>query len=331
MSKSRYDQISVNTKSSSSREHYSARIAGSFVSTVVQMSLMYPLDTLGKVVMNGREPILKAGQNVFKTAQLFNKTVFGNAADLPFFVRYLSLYRGFATSAVLKLGRSSVAYAAQPLFAELLQCKYESKLSNPMAHAISGSAVGLAELIILPADNIKVKKQSNPLFAQKSFSTIFKQESWGSLFSAAPSTVVRNVNNASLVFGVSEFIRHQLTNGKKQPLSIWQEIFAAATGAIIATIASNPADVVKTRVQNQSSLTGEIKSDWQVAKQIYSELGIRGFGKGIGTKLATYAPRVTMMLTLTPQVSARLHNFFFSNRPENIDSRQYDMVRPSQR
>jgi len=62
------------------------------------------------------------------------------------------------------------------------------------------------------------------------------------------------------------------------------------TAATVASISTNPLDVIKTRLQVTDTHAGVKPTVWRTIQQLLKEEGIRGFGKGGLARVVSVAP-----------------------------------------
>ncbi|CAM6106937.1 unnamed protein product [Calypogeia fissa] len=99
-----------------------------------------------------------------------------------------------------------------------------------------------------------------------------------------------------------------------QKLEVQYELGSAFIAASVAAALTNPADIVKTRLQvqgksNKSSAT-QYTGTIDAARKIYAKEGIAGFTKGMSSRVLWVAPSATIMFTSYDQLMKRLERMW---------------------
>lgn len=94
-------------------------------------------------------------------------------------------------------------------------------------------------------------------------------------------------------FVVYEKLKEQWINANRESISSWGYMSCSCIAAILGGIVSNPFDVVKTRVQVDSS-----RHALSVITKMYQENGLRSFSRGMGARVLWIVPSMTISITL---------------------------------
>ena len=158
------------------------------------------------------------------------------------------------------------------------------------------------EVAFLPLDRWKLLRQINnttPFFD-------LVQQQRTKLYVGSSITCVRNIKAFSAWFGVSDVVNQYFShNGQPGPTPFYQRIITSSAGAIVATVISNPADVIKTIKQTQSDRLHGQKPDssMKIFSQVWKENGIKGLGRGMWPRLGSIVPRLTFLKALSEELS----------------------------
>jgi hypothetical protein len=164
------------------------------------------------------------------------------------------------------------------------------------------SLTGIGEIILLPLDVLKIKRQTNPeAFRSRGFLRIVADEGMG-LYRGAGWTAARNAPGSFALFGGSAFTKEYLFGLQDYGAATWSQNFVASIGGAVASITvAAPLDVVKTRIQNANfeSSTGGVT----IIKEMIKNEGFGAFFKGLTPKVSSsssWRPLVTLALVCVP-------------------------------
>lgn len=190
----------------------------------------------------------------------------------------------------------------------------------------SGAAVGLAtmahDVIMTPMDCIKQRLQlgyhSNSVY--QCACAMFKQEGPRAFMLSYPTTLLMNVPYALIMGTTNEAIRMVINPDEEYSLSAY--IFSGAAAGSVAAAATNPLDVVKTRLQTQHLVRQELifgpaakaaaapggespcprvplryTGMLQTARTLMKEEGAGIFARGLQARLMIHAPSVAICWT----------------------------------
>ena len=164
-------------------------------------------------------------------------------------------------------------------------------------HATAGSLIGIGEIILLPLDVLKIKRQTNPeAFRSRGFFRIVADEGMG-LYRGAGWTAARNAPGSFALFGGSAAAKQWWYKLEDYNRATWGQNFVASiAGAAASLLVSAPLDVVKTRIQNRNF---EIKeSGFRIVGRMAREEGFTSFFKGLTPKLLMTGPKLVFSFWL---------------------------------
>ena len=115
-----------------------AKLIGSSSAGVVEIATFHPIDTVIKRMMN-------------------NKSAANSLASLRSVIGSVStLYSGVGFGMLYKVNQRVYKYGGQAQLAEMMPHR------GGLAHALSGAAIGVGEVALLPLDIFKIRKQLHP-------------------------------------------------------------------------------------------------------------------------------------------------------------------------
>lgn len=274
-----------------------ARILGSASAGICEISVFHPVDTISKRLMSNHTKVSSASE--------FNKVIFKEFANESLGKRLGSLFPGLGYAACYKILQRVYKYGGQPFANEFLNTNFKSsfedlfgaKNGKLLMSATAGSLIGIGEIVLLPLDVLKIKRQTNPeSFKGRGFLKIIKDEGFG-LYRGWGWTAARNAPGSFSLFGGNAFAKEYIFGLQDYSQATWSQNFVASIfGASASLIVSAPLDVIKTRIQNRNFDNPE--SGVTILKNMLKNEGITSFFKGLTPKLLTAGPKLVFSFAL---------------------------------
>lgn len=303
--------------SSGKSESGLARFVGSGTSGLLELLAFHPVDTVAKRLMSNRQPIFASDIPMKQSFDRLGSVVFKEAWTAGTGKKYMSLFPGLGFAAGYKVLQRVYKFGGQPFVIDYLNAHHKKafterlgeKTGKTMMHATAGSLVGIGEIILLPLDVLKIKRQTNPeAFNGRDVLTIFREEGRG-LYRGAGWTAARNAPGSFALFGGSAFVKEYIFHLKDYSDASFFQNFAASIGGAVASITvSAPLDVVKTRIQNRSF--DNPMSGAQIIREMIRQEGLSAFFKGLTPKIIVVGPKLVFGFTIAQQLIPVLHRFF---------------------
>jgi len=157
--------------------------------------------------------------------------------------------------------------------------------------------IGIGEIVLLPLDILKIKRQTNPeAFRSRGFFRIVADEGMG-LYRGAGWTAARNAPGSFALFGGSAWAKEKLFKLEDYNAATWgQNLVASTVGASASLIISSPLDVIKVRVQNKNFENPE--SGIRILTNMAKNEGITAFFKGLVPKILMTGPKLVFSFAL---------------------------------
>ncbi|KAG7841551.1 hypothetical protein KL942_001430 [Ogataea angusta] len=279
------------------KQSASARVLGSASAGICEIAVFHPVDTISKRLMSNQTRV--------NSLEIFNKVIFRENATKPIGQRLLSLFPGLGYAACYKILQRVYKYGGQPFANEFLTTNFKktyedafgAKTGKAMLSATAGSLIGIGEIILLPLDVLKIKRQTNPeAFKGRGFFKILQDEGLG-LYKGWGWTAARNAPGSFALFGGSAFAKEYIFHLKDYSSATWGQNFVASIfGASASLIVSAPLDVIKTRIQNKNFESNE--SGFTILKNMAKNEGVTAFFKGLTPKLLTTGPKLVFSFAL---------------------------------
>ncbi|KAG7812310.1 hypothetical protein KL921_001542 [Ogataea angusta] len=279
------------------KQSASARVLGSASAGICEIAVFHPVDTISKRLMSNQTRV--------NSLEIFNKVIFRENATKPIGQRLLSLFPGLGYAACYKILQRVYKYGGQPFANEFLTTNFKktyedafgAKTGKALLSATAGSLIGIGEIILLPLDVLKIKRQTNPeAFKGRGFFKILQDEGLG-LYKGWGWTAARNAPGSFALFGGSAFAKEYIFHLKDYSSATWGQNFVASIfGASASLIVSAPLDVIKTRIQNKNFESNE--SGFTILKNMAKNEGVTAFFKGLTPKLLTTGPKLVFSFAL---------------------------------
>ncbi|CAF9914968.1 MAG: Mitochondrial GTP/GDP carrier protein 1 [Gomphillus americanus] len=278
------------------RESGTARLLGSGSAGIAELMIFHPVDTITKRLMSNTTKV---------TAQNFSTVVFKEYASEGAVRKFTSLFPGLGYAAGYKILQRIYKYGGQPFARDYLAQHYGDSFDQTfgrgtgkaMMHATAGSLIGIGEIVLLPLDVLKIKRQTNPeAFRGRGVLKIVQDEGLG-LYRGAGWTAARNAPGSFALFGGSAFAKEYIYGLTDYNKATWgQNFVASVVGASASLIVSAPLDVIKTRIQNRNFDNPE--SGFRILSNMAKNEGISSFFKGLTPKLLMTGPKLVFSFWL---------------------------------
>ena len=253
---------------------------------------------------------------VTSSSQL-NSVIFKDAASEPAFRRFFTLFPGLGYAAAYKVLQRVYKYGGQPFVRDYLAKNHGSTFDSTfgkgtgktMMHATAGSLIGIGEIVLLPLDVLKIKRQTNPeAFRGRGILRIIGDEGFG-LYRGWGWTAARNAPGSFALFGGSAAAKQYLFQLQDYNKASWfQNFVASIAGSSASLVVSAPLDVVKTRIQNRNF---EIKeSGTKIVANMMRHEGPSAFFKGLVPKLLMTGPKLTFSFWLAQTLIPAFNKVF---------------------
>lgn len=264
-----------------------AKILGSSLSGIFEISLFHPVDTISKRLMYNTNNINRLN---------YSHVLFKDHHDSTFINRYKSLYTGAKFALGYKILQRTYKYGGQSILYD-----YMDKFSNnkSLNHALSGAIIGAGEVILLPLDVLKIQMQTNAKnIVDKSFLYLVKKQGLG-LYRGTGITVMRNVPGSFALFGGNSFMKDNIFKLENHNKATFIQNFISSTfGAICSITVSSPMDVIKTRIQSETNNMSPNK----IIRDLIKKEGLGAFYRGMGPKLFIIGPKLVFSFTIAQQL-----------------------------
>ncbi|KAH7370629.1 mitochondrial carrier domain-containing protein [Rhexocercosporidium sp. MPI-PUGE-AT-0058] len=279
------------------RESTMARLLGSGSAGIAELAVFHPVDTIAKRLMSNHGKIVGAKQ--------LNQVIFKDKASATAGKKFFSLFPGLGYAAGYKVLQRVYKYGGQPFVRDYLAKNHGTtfdrtfgeKTGKAMMSSFAGSIIGIGEIVLLPLDVLKIKRQTNPeAFRGRGVVRIVRDEGFG-LYRGWGWTAARNAPGSFALFGGSAFTKGYLYGLDDYNKASWLQNFVASiAGASASLLVSAPLDVIKTRIQNRNFENPE--SGFKIVGSMMKNEGVSSFFKGLVPKLLMTGPKLVFSFWL---------------------------------
>ncbi len=155
------------SKADSNTPFYRGPAAAATMAGTLEIAFFHPFDTVAKRLMSNQAPL--RGANMGETYANFNKVVFKSHANSGALAKFQYLYPGSTFAIMYKVLQRVYKFAGQPIVRDAFNKAGMTDAMKPLfgtkakmtTEAISGSLIGIGEIILLPLDRLKVLSQTN--------------------------------------------------------------------------------------------------------------------------------------------------------------------------
>ncbi|KAK0531945.1 high copy suppressor of abf2 [Tilletia horrida] len=276
------------------RESTQARLLGSGTSGIAELLVFHPVDTVAKRLMSNKV-----------SGAAMTEIVFKDKARAPLGAKLISLFPGLGYAAGYKVLQRVYKFGGQPFFNDYLTANHRGwfvrtfgeRNGKSVMSATAGSLTGIGEIVLLPLDVLKIKRQTNPeAFRSRGFLRIVADEGFA-LYRGWGWTAARNAPGSFALFGGSAFTKEYLFGLQDFSSATWTQNFVASIGGAVASITvAAPLDVVKTRIQNANFETNV--GGAAIIRDMIKNEGIGAFFKGLTPKILVVGPKLVFSFTL---------------------------------
>ncbi|KAI5899058.1 mitochondrial carrier protein [Schizophyllum commune] len=290
-----------------SKESGTARVLGSGTSGIAELLVFHPVDTIAKRLMSNKAKVSMA---------TLQPIIFRDYATAPFGKKFFSLFPGLGYAAGYKVAQRIYKFGGQPWFNDIITRNYKEKFTSAfgerngklMIQATAGSLTGIGEVVLLPLDVLKIKRQTNPeAFRGRGVFRIFAEEGTA-LYRGWGWTMARNAPGSFSLFGAAAFTKDYVLGVKDYSKATWGQNFVASiAGAVASITVAAPLDTIKTRIQN-ANFENKV-SGVTVIKDLLKDEGASALFKGLTPKILVVGPKLIFSYTLAQSLIPLFANY----------------------
>lgn len=305
---------------------------GACMAGMVDVGLFHPGDTIAKRLQKSDKKIFLPGYSFAQMTQGFKEVIFGPAVNQGLGEKMASFYKGVKPAAFYKVSQTAIRFGGQAITKDFLKQHVGHIYPDSLIQGVAGGFVGVFETLVLsPIESLKVKRQVGHV--DKGFFQILRQEGFG-LYNGTVVTLFRNVPASFIMFSFSSLVKEKFLGLENQATAtLFQNAVGASSAALVTVIATNPADVLKTRVQvqMQAEMGKNRLSTFSILKTLVLNEGPSALFKGVGSKLLFVAPKTTVTMALAQTVPIWANSLFKSATAAIAPEKEQEISAPSPR
>ncbi|KAJ3203171.1 hypothetical protein HDU82_006782 [Entophlyctis luteolus] len=286
-------------------------VVGAAVAGFLELFMFHPLDTAAKRLINHRGWTEEKGG--------FQKVVFKDAAEQGLLPKVKSLYRAFGYAVGYKMLQRSLQFGSHPIVNDYIKENYlptykqafGDRWAMTWISGTSGIIIGTFEVILLPLDALKVKRQTGtqlisnlstpssaavPNTPSPSHTSPFRL--FLNLYRGGSWTAARNSVGLFALFGTSTFVKENVLGASSAaPVTVSQLFVASLAGAFASIAVAAPFDVIKVRMQ-ATSIDARRVSGLELLRVLLKTEGVWALTKGVVPKMIASGPKVAFSFTI---------------------------------
>jgi len=316
----------VRTPSESGGHSARLHILSGALAGALEIVIFHPVDTAAKRLMVDQSRINSmwsgGNQGLNERVRAANSIIFRQAGG-SMGSQLSSLYPGLSFAMLYKTMQRGFQYSVQPWVASYFAAHHREafvqccgpRYARTSEQAVAGAVMGCGEVLFLPIDSLKVKRQTDcPLSfagaASDGWLATLRGSYRGGLWMG-----MRNAIGSFVLFGGAAFTKESILGLEDlQHATLREHFISSIAASVLCVWISGPFDVIKTRVQRQGgvvdggaiSADGRPRNGLQIVRDLATHEGAGAFFKGSIPKCAMVAPKVMF----TYSVANRLYTWF---------------------
>lgn len=258
---------------------FSHKVIAGAVAGVSEICVMYPLDVVKTLAQlnatSEKVSVVSTIRNIVKNEGIGR------------------LYRGLLPPILMEAPKRAVKFSSNDLYKTLFVSKKTGKLEQTGA-ILSGTCAGMTEaVVIVPFELVKVRlqaKENRAIYANTmdALAKILRNEGPLALYKGLESTVWRHAVWNSGYFGLIYTLQGMMPKAQSKTAKTMYDFTAGTIAGTFGTMLNTPFDVIKSRIQNQGAVVGQIpKYNWTLPA-----LGIIAREEGVGALYKGFIPKV---------------------------------------
>jgi hypothetical protein len=280
--------------------HPASRFFGFLTIAVGEVVFLHPVNTMARRLMTNKNNELS-----------FNKIVFNDVAG--FKQRYVSLVPGLKWALSYKICERTHSFAWQPILANWLQSKVNTtdKQTKVFVNGLAGTLLGATQSLYIPLDALRTQAQVGVLSKNTDLFAQIRQQGVVKLYNGASYYTVRTAGSASILFSTVAFIKHHMYGlDDLETANFMQNLTASTAGAFFGVVATNPLDIIKSRMQVQAGRASGV----EIVKSLLKNEGPKALTKGLIPNCCSAVPKIALTLTAAPPLTRVIDRCLFGEK-----------------
>lgn len=268
----------------------SMMIAAGGITAFMEVCTMHPLDMVKTRLQLQHTPKSVAGSASVDAARYYYTGVVNCVRTVCRQEGFLSLWKGFVPPVLVETPRMAVSFLLFEYYKQYLL--FGSETATKLTYYATGLCVGVTEAIVMnPFERVKVDLMADRSPLAKAPGTlevlkkIVSKQGYGveGLNRGMSATILSHGIFNMVYFGVYHSLKSRLRPFSDETLYLFHIMGIGFAAGTLASIASNPFDVAKTRIQGPQPESGIIKYRSPIATvaTVYREERLRALFKGL--------------------------------------------------
>ena len=225
---------------------------------------------------------------------------------------FFGLYKGYSALLAFSIPKNYVRFGTYTYVQDNILTERNRK-NNFLCGICAGASE--AVFVVTPQETLKTKLIHDKLSAEPKYRNLFhgiytivSQHGFGGIYKGVVPTLMKQSSNQGVRFVVFEDTKKQL--GNFIPYKVVVDLLSGGFAGFCSTMANNPVDVVKTKMQGIDA--GKYSGFGDCFSQIYKNQGIAGFYMGIGPRLVRVILDVSLTFAIFHQLKRTVTNLIAS-------------------
>ncbi|XP_049795735.1 mitochondrial 2-oxodicarboxylate carrier-like [Schistocerca nitens] len=273
-------------------ENTAMMIAAGGITAFMEVCVMHPLDVVKTCLQLQHSPV--AGSTPMGVAQYYYTGVVNCVRTVYRQESFLSLWKGVVPPVLIETPRRAMNFLLFENYEQHLL--FGAETAKPLTYFTTGLCVGVTEAIVMnPFERVKVTLMADRSPVEKAPSTwdvlkkIVSNKGYGveGLNRGMSATIISHGIFNMVYFGVFKSLKSRLRPFSDETLYLFHIMGIGFAAGTLASIASNPFDVAKTRIQGPQPEPGvrKYRSPLSTVATIYREERLRALFKGLLPRL----------------------------------------------
>jgi solute carrier family 25 citrate transporter 1 len=222
---------------------------------------------------------------------------------------FFGLYKGYSALLMFSVPKNYTRFGTYTYVQENILTERNRK-NNFLCGLCAGAAE--AVVVVTPQETLKTRLIHDKLSAEPKYRnlfhgiyTIIQNQGLGGCYKGVVPTLLKQSSNQGVRFVVFEDTKKALSGAI--PYQVVVDLVSGGFAGFCSTMANNPVDVVKTKMQGIDSHKYNGFAD--CFSQIYKQNGVKGFYMGVGPRLVRVILDVSLTFAIFHQLKRTVTNF----------------------
>ncbi|OAA68684.1 mitochondrial 2-oxodicarboxylate transporter [Niveomyces insectorum RCEF 264] len=274
------------------------QFAAGAVAGVSEILVMYPLDVVKTRVQ------LQTGKGTGPDSYNGMLDCFRKIIRHEGFSR---LYRGIAAPIMMEAPKRATKFAANDEWGKVYRKAFGQEKMTQGLSVLTGATAGATEsFVVVPFELVKIRLQDKASAGKYSgmidvVSKTIRNEGLLAMYQGLESTMWRHILWNAGYFGCIFQVRQLLPKVENKQKQMLNDIVAGTIGGTIGTALNTPMDVVKSRIQNETRVSGVVSKynwAWPALGTVLKEEGFSALYKGFLPKVLRLGPGGGILLVV---------------------------------